>query len=313
MKFVDLKKHIKSGEIDCVYLLVGNDGRVIEKARDMLTALCDGPADFNVTSFEENADVCEIKACCRAFPLYSSKRVVYVRDYKGSLDAMKDYFEAPSETTVLVFVMSELTPNYAKYVKNMTVIECGKLPREVLIPYIAKRAAAGGATVTRSAAELLIDYTLSDLAAIENETDKLCLLTDSITVADVEANVTASSEFKIYELSDAISKKQGERAVKILRSLLADGYSPGALLGMLESHYRRLMYVVLNREDDNLAAKLGVKEGAVYMALKAAGNTKATALKRTYDLVARAERLFKSGAVTDTAAVYSAVLEALQG
>lgn len=312
MKFVDLKKHIKSGEAGGIYLLVGEDGRVVEKARDMLLSLVDGMPELNVTFFEDGADVHEIEACCRSYPLYSQKRAVVVRDFKGSLEPMKKYLGSPEPFTVLIFTSEKLTPNFSGCMRNMTVVECGKLSRDVLVPYIAKRAAAGGATVTRPAAELLIEYTLSSLAAIENETDKLCLITDAITEADVKNNVSASSEYKIFELSDAISKKEGGRALRILRTLLSDGFSPGAVLGMLENHYRKLMYAVLNRGDDSLALKLGVKDGAVYMAQKAAGGEKAVSLKRRYDLIAEAERSFKSGLTSDVSAVYSAVLEALE-
>ena len=99
--------------------------------------------------------------------------------------------------------------------------------------------------------------------------------------------------------------------MKIMSSLLADGFAPGALFGMLENHYRRLLYVVLNKDDDNLAYKLGVKEGAVYMAQKASAGMKATALKRTYDLIASGEQAFKNGETTDKEAIRSVVLAAL--
>ncbi len=311
MKFEELKKSLKSGDVGCIYLLVGEDSRVVEKARDILLSLVDGLPELNVTTFDETADMREVENCCRSFPLMSERRAVVVRDYKGSLEAMDGYFSNPQQSTLLIFTASSLTSNFSKFVKKTTVVECGKLSKNILVPYIAKHAAANGVQVTRPAAELLIDYTLSDLASIENELDKLCSLTDTIKEEDVKNNVTPDADYKIYELGDAICKKQGERAMKIMSSLLADGFAPGALFGMLENHYRRLLYVVLNKDDDNLAYKLGVKEGAVYMALKASAGMKATALKRTYDLIASGEQSFKNGETTDKEAIRSVVLAAL--
>lgn len=311
MKFEELKKSLKNGEISNIYLLVGEDLRVIEKARDMLLSLVDGLPELNVTTADETADIGAVANYCRSFPLMSSYRAVVVRDYKGSLEPMGDYFDNPQPTTILVFTASSLTPNFAKYVKKTTVVECGKLSKAVLIPYIAKRAAAAGCQITAPAAQLLVDYTLSDLARIENELDKLCLIAPVIKEDDVKNNVTPDADFKIYELSDAISKKQGERALKILNSLLSDGFAPGALFGMLENHYRRLLYVTLNKDDPSLAYKLGVKEGAVYMAIKASAGMKAPAIKRTYDLIASGEQSFKSGEISDKEAIRTVVLAAL--
>ena len=311
MKFEQLKKSLKEDGAANIYLLVGDDGRVIEKAKEtILSLICDFP-ELNVTCFDENADVKAVANCCRSFPFMSDYRAVVVRDYSGSLDDMSDYFDDPQPTTLLIFTASSLTANFSKYAKKTTVVECGKLSDDVLIRYIAKRAAANGSQITCAAAKLLIDYTLSDLARIENELDKLCLLCEVVKEEDVKNNVTADADFKIYELSDAISKRQSANAMKILDSLLADGFAPGALFGMLENHYRRLMYAVLNKGDGELAAKLGVKEGAVYMAMKAAAGMKATALKRTYDLIAEGERAFKNGEISDKDAIRSVVLTAL--
>lgn len=312
MKFIELKKHIQSGPLSPVYWLVGEDGRVAERARDMLLRKVDALPEFNITQFDENASLPEVEACCRSFPLQSQYRAVVVRGCKSPLDALKNYFASPQPSTILIFVSSEMTSNFSPYLKSVTVVECGRLPRATLTAFIAKRAASAGVTVTRAAAELLIDYTQGMLAAVENEVDKLTFITDAITENDVRRNVTPSLEYKIFELSDAVNKKEGEKALKILRTLLSDGYAPSAVLSMLENYYRRMMYSVLNRGDKNLASELGVKEGAVTMALNAAAGRKAPALKRAYDVAVQYERDFKNGLISDKDAVLSAVLEELR-
>ena len=142
MKFEELKKSLKSGNVGCIYLLVGEDSRVIEKARDILLSLVDGLPELNVTTFDETADIREVENCCRSFPLMSERRAVVVRDYKGSLEAMDGYFSNPQQSTLLIFTASSLTTNFSKFVKKTTVVECGKLSKTILVPYIAKRAAA---------------------------------------------------------------------------------------------------------------------------------------------------------------------------
>ena len=152
MKFIELKKHLQSGALSPVYWLVGEDDRVAERARDMLLKKVDALPELNVTVFDENADISAVEACCRSFPLQAQYRAVIVRGYSGALDRMKNYFERPQASTILIFMSTEVTKNLSPYLKFINLVECGRLPRETLVAYIAKRAAEGGSTVTRPAA-----------------------------------------------------------------------------------------------------------------------------------------------------------------
>ena len=311
MKFVELKKRIKSGEIKPIYLLTGDDAYVIEKAYAILQSVVDQFPELNVTRFEENANIKTVEECCRSFPMLSAKRVVCLREYKGSFDSMGDYFAHPSEQTVFVIISSSLTSNLSKIVKNVEVVECNKLPDNILTAFIAKDVEARNCTITVPAAKLLIEYCASSLARIESETEKLCQITSAIKEQDVIDNVSADVEFKIFELSSAITLKQGAKAMEILSGLLSDGYSPAALIGMLQNHFRRLMYVALNKDDDSLAGKLGVKEGAIYVAAKQVKAFSPVTLKKIYDGLSKDERNFKMGLCSDKDAIYSAVLRTL--
>ena len=152
--------------------------------------------------------------------MLSSKRLVCLREYKGSFDAMADYFSHPSEQTIFVIISSSLTPNLSKIVKSVEVVECNKLPENILTAFIAKDVEARNCTITVPAAKLLIEYCASSLARIESETEKLCQITSEIKEADVANNVNADVEYKIFELSSAITLKQGDKAMDILGSLL---------------------------------------------------------------------------------------------
>ena len=80
---------------------------------------------------------------------------------------------------------------------------------------------------------------------------------------------------------------------------------------MLQNHFRRLLYVALNKDDDSLASKLGVKEGAIYNATKQIKGFSPVVLKRIYDSLSNDEYMFKSGKTSDKEAMYSAVLRTL--
>lgn len=294
-----------------VYILTGDDYGVVERAKDIILSAITVLPELNVTFFDDGADIRAVEACCRSYPIMSDRRAVILRDYKQSLASMKNYLSDPLESTILIFMTQSLTQNFAGLTGKAEIVECSRLPDDVLLSYISKITKENDCLITRKAAQLLIDYTQGKLSAVENETKKLCGMRPLIEEIDVIENVNADVEYKIFELSDAITKKDGAKALAVLQGLLSDGYAPGALFGMLESHFRRLLYVSLNKEDENLAAKLGIKEGAVAFAKKTVVGFKPTTLKRIYDFIAEDEYRFKSGASADKDAVYFSVLKAL--
>ena len=311
MKFVELKKRIKGGDIKPIYLLTGNDAYVIEKAYAILQSVVDSFPELNVTRFEDGCDLRAVDSALRSAPFLSSKRVVCLRDYKGSLDLLSDYFDKPNPDTVFVIIASSLSANLNRAVKSSELVDCDKLPENVLTAFIAKDVESRGCQITVPAAKLLISYCAGSLARIESETEKLCQISSLVTEEHVKANVNADVEYKIFELSGAITEKRGDRAMDVLKTLLSDGYAPSAILSMLQNHFRRLLYVALNKDDDSLASKLGVKEGAIYNATKQIKGFSPVVLKRIYDSLSNDEYMFKSGKTSDKEAMYSAVLRTL--
>lgn len=105
---------------------------------------------------------------------------------------------------------------------------------------------------------------------VENakETEKLLVycsahgrrrLTDEI----VDEVVYPDSEYKIYELANALSRKNYSAYVKILSELSSKGFDEISLLNSLCYYFKGLYEVSLSRGSDReVAAALGIKEYA---------------------------------------------------
>jgi len=84
----------------------------------------------------------------------------------------------------------------------------------------------------------------SEPATLANEVEKLCLYAADaplISREDVSAAVRDLAGAWIFDLTEALAKRESARAVLVLRGLLAAGDHPLRLLATLHSHVRFLM------------------------------------------------------------------------
>jgi DNA polymerase III delta subunit len=144
---------------------------------------------------------------------------------------------------------------------------------------------------------------------VANETEKLLIycaakginrLTDEI----VDETVYADSEYKIYELANAVSRKDYGGYVRILGDLSGKGFDEIALLNSLCAYFKGLYEVSLSRGSDrDIAAELGMKEYAVRKNREQAAKFKKGALLEYYEAIYGAISGIKCGELTPPAAL----------
>lgn len=316
IKFVDFKKHVGEGKFKAAYAFIGDDRYLINSAMDMLEKKVELP-QLNVAHYGDESDIHEITAAYGQLPMMSDYRLMKfeVKDRSpGELKILLDFVRKnPNPQTLLALYSSELVSALASNVGAFEVVDCGRLDKTVLIKWLANRAAALGVTVDRDAASLLCDYCLNNLARIEVEFDKLADIVggEKVDVAAVENNVCADGEFKVYELSDAIAKKDTARTYRIYENLIVST-PPVAILGALYSHFRRLLYASTAKFDrDALARYLKVKPFAVDMAIRQSKSYTPKRLKKIVDKLSGIDADFKSGAISDKVALDAFIAEML--
>ena len=111
-------------------------------------------------------------------------------------------------------------------------------------------------------------YCIYDMSRISKETEKLLLYckakgADRLTDQIVDEVVYPDSEYKIYELANALSRKNYSAYTHILKELSSKGFDEISLLNSLCYYFKGLYEVSLMRGSDReIAAALGVKEYA---------------------------------------------------
>lgn len=310
LKFTELKKHIAAGSLKPCYILTGDDAFVVKSAVNMFLSLTGSFRELNYISFGKEATASDIIAALGAPPMLANVRVVQVNDCAADPKKLNEYLSHPSPTSVLLIVGS-LGAGYKETIALAETVDCNRLDARFLAGWATKKAASMGCRLTDDAAMTLAEYCDRDMHRITNELNKLAVYAgaDTVDAETVRAMVTPDLEYKVFELSEAITSKKKARAVELAQKMLAENESPTALLYMLFNHFRRLLYVSLDPSSDTLASDLKVKEYAVKAAVRQASAYSARRLKAIVDRLHFYDAAIKAGEFTDRNALLTFVCE----
>ena len=233
-------------------------------------------ADLNTTVFDgSKVTLAELMHTCDTVPFLTDRRLVIVEGLltrlgaggRGKTDRGKEhpawqkeylkeltaYLERLPETARLVFVEGEsISPSHPVlkmaladkergHARQFRLPTSGKLRR-----WITDRVERKGGEIEASAAEELAAFVGSDLRLLDQELDKLISYVDRarpITRADVHLLVSYVQQANVFEMVDALGRRDGEQAIKLLHRLLEGGEHPLSLLGMIVRQFRIMIQV----------------------------------------------------------------------
>ena len=113
------------------------------------------------------------------------------------------------------------------------------------------------------------------------------------------------TELKVFDLTNALGAKDGNRALKILNDMLESGEPPIKILGLINGNFRRMMFAKINKGSNaDLANVLNVKEFAISKAKEASARFSASQLKNIINLLLEADYNIKSGELTQENVLY---------
>ncbi len=320
MKYVEFKKFTDEKGGLPVYLFEGEEVYFRQKGEELLKSRFLQDATLDYVSFDGNALKGEkmkgLVEAVNCFPFLSPKRVVKVSEFYPTEKEyelyLKELFENPPQDGMLLIVNSGKgkagTAALSKK-PNVTYVDCARADEETIKRWIyltCKKAGvyADGITCGRLAA-----YCILDMSRIAMETEKLLgylaaagleKLTDQI----VDDLVYPDSEYKKYELANALARKNYGAFVKILKELSLQGYNETELLSSLVSHFKGLYEVAISRGNDKeVALSLGMKEYAVKKNREQAAKYTKEELLGFYNLVYGAVSQIKCGERTPAAAL----------
>jgi DNA polymerase III subunit delta len=268
-----------------------NEFEISERVADFKQKIGDDSMrDLNITVLDgRKTTLSEVQHAANSIPFLADKRLVVVEGLltrlasrkpkdgsddapsgaaKDFLNGLVDYAPRLPDTTRLVFV--DFQPLNAKHPliklaeqqKGKTNIACpqpgvGELPR-----WITDRAKKHGGSIEFATAQRLAALIGGDLRRLDSEINKLITYVNAqraITEKDVNLLVSDASTSSVFDLVDALGKRDGKRAVHELHHLLDQGENPLGLLAMIVRQYR-LLILVKEMQGRNLSPDVMAKE-----------------------------------------------------
>jgi len=163
-------------------------------------------------------------------------------------DALAAYFDRgiPS-STLMILIADHLDRRRRLYTVLQRVgriVVCDPLKPENLPGWVAAKARQEGTPITPEAARELIALVGGGLRELGLEIAKLAAYVGggaSITRDAVLEVASHAAEATVFELMDAVGRRQPDRALTLLQTVLAMGEAPVRVLYMLEDQLRMLL------------------------------------------------------------------------
>jgi len=313
-----INNDIKNGEFRPVYLLCGEERYLKRQYKEKLkNALCAPDDNMNHHYFEgKNVPVGEIIDLAETLPFFAEHRVILIENsglFKSGDEQMAEYINVQNESTVFIFVESEVDKRNKLYkaVGNKgSIVEFTAQDENTLKRWIAGILKREGKKVTENTVQLFLTKTGTDMENIYMELEKLicyCMDREVVTAQDVEAICTARISNHIFEMVDAIAEKNSSLSLQLYYDLLALKEPPMRILFLIARQCNILLQVKEMKgkgiSGKEIAAAVGVPAFAVNKYIAQAGKFKTAILKNAVKKCVEAEEAVKSGKMNDVMSV----------
>ena len=316
MKYTEFKKELENGNTFSVYLFEGEDGYFRERGMALLKKKFVSEPSLNFVNLDSDCSVGELISSLDGYPFMSEKRMTVIREFYPKQDffksGFKSYLENPSSQSILA-ILNEKPCEALKKFQSVSVVECNKADVSLLIRWIKAECQNASVEIDGQTAGTIAEFCLSDMTRIETETNKLISYVGRggvITIKDVEEMVARDVEYKIYEMTDYIGKKQFDKALSVIKEMMAKGETSQRILVSVYNYFRKLLHsAISDMSISELASAFGVKEFAARKTKEQASMFKKRSLKSAVDALSDADYRIKCGLVDADEVTYITIFK----
>ena len=214
-----------------VYFLMGEEAYYIDQISDYIqnNILDESEVDFNLSIlYGKDVDIDTVINAAKRYPMMAEFQVVIVKEAQLIKDweSLSYYLAKPLKSTILCFCYKYGKPDGRRIWvqdlnKHAVVFESKKLYDNQIGQWIRNYLGGKKVRITEKAEMMLTEFLGTDLSKIANELDKL-LITKApnelqITPELIEKNIGISKDFNVFELQDALIKKDILKVNRIVR------------------------------------------------------------------------------------------------
>ena len=249
-----LDRDLHGGVIQSIYLFCGPEDYLIQQALSRLkkTILNPETIAFNYTELNAaSSSAGEIMQALGTLPLLSEHRLVLVeqvQEMKGEdRDILISYFDKPYPNSSLVLVATDVdrrTSFYRSLKDKACIVNFPRLKGYELARWAEQYVRSGGFRISSTTVRRVIDLVGSNLQTLVSEFQKLMLYSagkNTISIGSVDNLVAKSRHHGIFELTDAVGRRDLSAALRLIGNLTESGEPPLVIVTMLARHLRQLI------------------------------------------------------------------------
>lgn len=312
-----LNQDIKTGEFKQIYLLYGEEAFLKNSYKNRLKEAIIGDDTMNFARFEgKGLDVDELIRLADTMPFFAERRLILVEDsgfFKSASDALVQYLPSMPDTTILLFVETEVDKRNRLYKKVKDMGYAAELNRQDSAQLA--RWASGILTreqkkITKHTMELFLSMAGDDMENIRMELEKLISYTlgrEVITDEDVLAVCTVQVTNRIFEMVSAIVNRQPRKAMDLYEDLLTLKEPPMRILFLIARQFNQLLQVkdLMGKGMDKgtIASKLKMQPFVVGKTMPQARQFGREQILSYVEFCVETEEAVKSGRLQDRLAV----------
>jgi len=313
---LDLKRKI----FKPIYFLSGEEAYYIDLISDYIerNVLEEGDREFNQNVvYGKDADLVSILGLAKQFPMMSEYQVVIVKEAQNIKELNKsaggdegskssksvsstavqqflNYINNPQPTTILVFAFKyksiDKRSAVAKALQKQAIfLETSKLYDNQIPDWITNYVKDKNYFINPKASFLLAEFLGNDLSKITGEISKLLINVPEgkeITPELVQDNIGISKDYNVFELQDALAKKDILKANRIINYFSANEKEHPSVLviSSLFSYFTKILkyHFIPDKSKFAAAQALGVNPFFVEGYAKAAANYNTNKLKHIF-------------------------------
>ena len=314
MNFTELKNDIKQGARQ-IYLLEGDDAYFRMKGEEQIKNAFLSMPELNFSSFDgeslKGGSLGELVSAIESFPFMAERRIVKVTEFHPTESDYEKYLKATFEnfpsTTVLVIVNAETRKGAdLKRKKCVTYVDCSRSDEETVAKWVYLTLKQAGISSTVDLCALVARYCLCNMSRVALETEKIIdyKKSGSLTREDVEDLVYKDADYRIYEMTNAVARRDFDKFLSIQSELCRKAGDEVNLLSGMFSYFKNLLVIISSgMSDSELSSLLNMKEYGIKKSREQATSIGEEKLKRLVKYIYEAISEIKSGFLTPQTAL----------
>ena len=312
-----LNEDLKTGQLNRIYLLYGEEAYLKKQYRDKLRAAIISPDDtMNYAYYEgKGVNVKEIIDLAETMPFFAERRLIVLENtgfFKNATPELADYVKEMPESTAMIFVEEEVDKRgklFKAVQSKGRAVELGRQDEASLIRWIAASVKREDKKVTEQTVRHFLTKVGTDMENIQKELEKLfCYTMDQkiITMQDVEDICTTQISNQIFDMVNAVAEKQQRKALDYYYDLIALKEPPMRILFLLVRQFKMLLEVKeLDKQGyarKEIAAKTGLHPFVVGKYQEQAKAFRRSGLREIIEYGIDLEECVKTGRLSDSLA-----------